>query len=568
MFAPAAMAQDSWNVAPKQPTANAAAGVSDRAGATGQSAPEADAGKVILPRLLGLRFVPHASDVIVNGVHRSGLDIAAVPGLDDPDITEQLRSYLGGPFTFGDLRDVEALVKSALSGKHHGLVNVTVPDQDVTTGTVQLVVTQYVVGRVKVGGNRHFSNTVIAKGIDLPPGAPLDFGRLKRDLDWLNRNPFRQVNAVLEPGAAPDGIDIDVAVKERFPFRAYASFDNSGAPSSGRDRWSFGLNFGNLFGRDQQLSAQVTAGDDVLRHPTDGRFLATSLSYTVPLVWHDLIQITGAYVRQSPDVGPYFGQVGRSWQASLRYIDTLGGLEWLSQEVWFGFDFKSTNNDLSFGGVQVFAASQEVDQFSLTYNGSETDDWGITALENDVFYSPGNLTGSNTDRAFSLSGTTGAKADYTYDTLSLTRLMRLTFGASWVTRARWQWASGDLLPSEQLAGGGEGSVRGYDPHVIEGSEGVLVTEELRLPPMHLLSHVSRLDDGLQLYGFWDFARLGDPTSKKGDPAHAYLASAGAGLDYSIGRNLSIEADYGWQLRRLAGAARRGARADLAVTVSY
>jgi hemolysin activation/secretion protein len=230
-----------------------------------------------------------------------------------------------------------------------------------------------------------------------------------------------------------------------------------------------------------------------------------------------------------------------------------------------GFDVKSTNNNLSFGGVEVFAASQQVDQFVVTYDGSIEDGWGITSIENNLNYSPGNLTGNNTDAAFAQSGVTGAHAKYVYDTLSLTRATRLPFEASWVSRLTGQWASTNLLSSEQLGGGGEGSVRGYDPRTINGSEGFIVNETLRAPPVHPLHSFTTIEDSLQFFGFWDYARLNDPSPQAGTPAHSTLASAGAGFDYSITRRLDIHADYGWQLLKFLNA--RSARADLSITLS-
>jgi hemolysin activation/secretion protein len=568
----AVVAQDFQQVAPKQPAQSQSGRIAVGPAIPAPQAATPNDGKVILLALRGLRFVPHASDVIKVGVTSAGLDTATVPGLDDPTLQAQLEAYIGKPLTFGDLHAITRLVIAYLRAHQRPLVDVAVPEQDVTTGVVQIVVTEFTLGRIKVRGNRYFPARVIEQGVENESGMPLDLDQLKHDLDWLNRNPFRKVDAVLARGETAGTTDIQLEVHDRFPLRVYAGYDNSGAPATGRDHWSLGFNLGDMFGLDQQFSYQFTAGDDFPRHITDGkaRFVAHSISYIAPLPWHDLFEVFGSYARQSPDVGPNFGQVGQSAQVSSRYIHAFGGPSWLSQELQLGFDFKTTNNNLAFGGIQIFAASQDIDQFPLIYTATAVDRFGVTTVENDLVYSPGGITADNTNAAFALSGISFAKANYVYDTISLTRAMQLPYNASWVTRLKAQDSSGDLLSSEQLGGGGEDSVRGYDTRVVNGSQGVLINEELRSPPFAPLDWAlgRHAGDSVQFLAFWDYARLSDPKTQPGNPDHFSLESAGVGVNYVVGRTLDLRMDYGWQLLKLPGAAKLGAQANIALTIGY
>lgn len=575
-LAGAANAQDFQQVAPKQPAqtqpGQTAPGqiANGAAGANVTATPQANDTKVILPVLKGLRFVAHVGDVVKNGATVSGVDVAAAPDLNDPELKAQLASYIGKRFTFADLHAINRLVIAWERAHGHTLVDVAVPDQDVSTGTVQIVATEFVLGNVKVAGNKYFATPIFIDGIEAAPGQPLDLDLLKRDLDWLNRNPFRKVDATLARGAAIGTTDIQVTVDDRAPWRVYASYDNSGDPATGRNHWSLGVNAGDLFGLDQQLSYQITGGDDALRHLGNGtpRYLANSLSYVAPLSWHDLLDVFGSYVRQSPQIGPFFGQVGRSAQLSARYDHPMGGPEWLNQDVQLGFDYKTTNNNLAFGGVQIFAASQDVDQFLLIYNATAVDSWGITTIENDAVLSPGGLSSNNNDTAFAKSGTPDARASYVYDTLAVTRATQLPYDMSSITRLKGQIAGGNLLPSEQLGGGGVDSVRGYYTRVANGSEGVLASEELRSPPFSLLNGTfcKDADDSAQFLAFWDYANLSNPHTAPKTPDHVSLESVGAGFNYLIGRNLDLRFDYGWQLLALPGSNKHGQMADVSITI--
>ncbi|MDO8290314.1 MAG: ShlB/FhaC/HecB family hemolysin secretion/activation protein [Parvibaculum sp.] len=569
-FALPAVAQDFERIAPKEPAKQAPGEIVKHGDAAATAEPDDQV--LILENLKGLRFVRGIGGVVKTGVNTAGLDTSRVEGLDDPELRTRLQNYLGKPLTFGGLRAISREVIDAYRGNDKPLVDVAVPEQEVTAGTVQIVVTEFRSGEVRVEGNRYFSSDLIRGGLSAPEGQPIVMSRLKRDLDWLNRNPFRRVDAVLAKGGEVGTTDITLKTEDRFPLRVYAGYDNGGTSATGHARWSAGFNYGNLFGADQQISYQLTASNDFLDGFDVGhaRFLAHAVSWTAPLPRYDLLQVFGSYVQQRPDVGPFFGQDGYSAQVSARYIHPMGGPQWLNQEVQGGFDYKTTNNNLDFGGVSVFSASQDVAQFLLKYSATAGDTWGVTTLQNDLVYSPGGITGNNTDAAYAKSGTSFAKANYTYDTLSLTRATRLPYDASLIARAKVQIADGNLLPSEQLGGGGVGSVRGYDTRAVNGSEGILLSAEVRSPAFTPASLVGldALDDSAQVLAFWDYARLNDPHTQPGTSERVSIASVGVGLDYSVSRYVSLRTDYGWQLRALPGQTDKGGQANVAIIISY
>jgi hemolysin activation/secretion protein len=254
------------------------------------------------------------------------------------------------------------------------VVDVAFPEQDINSGTVQGVVTVYRLGKVEVSGNHWFASDVLTDEMQVRPGDRLDFAELKDDLNRLNRNPFRSVHAILERSKTPGDTNVALHVKDRLPLRAFAGFDNDGLPSTGRDRYSAGLNWGNVFGLDQQFSYQFITSPDLWRsrkrgagHSNDPRFTAHSASYLVPLPWGDTLNVFGTYVEQVPDLGPNFDQVGHSVQLSLRYERHLPAIGALSQQIQVGFDYKRTDNNLDFGGTAIFASSTNVEQFLVIY---------------------------------------------------------------------------------------------------------------------------------------------------------------------------------------------------------
>lgn len=59
------------------------------------------------------------------------------------------------------------------------------------------------------------------------PGEPINGTYLKADIDWLNRNPFRNVTTVAEPGGRAGTTGLKLRLDERLPLRLSSSFDGN-----------------------------------------------------------------------------------------------------------------------------------------------------------------------------------------------------------------------------------------------------------------------------------------------------------------------------------------------------
>ena len=571
---PPARAQDFDQVAPKQPVPAQPGGLVSGVPATPPATVPAGSGKQLLPQLKGLKLVSSLAQLQRSGVDSPGLQIESLPLLDDPDARARLEAFLDKPLAAGDLAKISQVLVEWYRGHNRPVVDVNFPEQDITSGTLQVLVTEYRLGKVRFEGNRYFSSELLAGEMRLEPGDPIDLDLLKTDLNTLNRNPFRSVNAVLQKSEVPGNTDLAMKTDDRFPLRGYLSFDNNGLPIAGRDRYSAGINWGNAFGLDQQLSYQFLTSPDLWRTrdrgpglSNDPRFMAHSLTWLAPLPWGDTLSAFGSYVQQVPDLGPDLGQVGHNLQLSLRYQKILAPLGSLYQQVQFGFDHKRSDNNLAFGGTQVFNSATNIDQFLFIYDITRPDAWGQTVLENSAVFSPGGFSHANSTAAFLASGVQGVHDRYFYDTLQITRLTELPFGLTWLARATGQVANGELLPSEQLGAGGFDSVRGYNPRAASGSQGFLLSNELRSPSWGPLQEAGAdVQDSGQLLVFHDYGTVGFENAQTNLAGHSELQSVGVGLRYGLGRYLDVRFDYGWQLERLPGAPKLGNLATISVTM--
>ncbi len=392
---------------------------------------------------------PLLPDQIPDGVPNvSGVVIKDIPFLDRPGFRHMLLTrHIGHLLTENEIRDLEDDIILYCRDNDKLLVDVILPEQTIQNGTIQLWFLEGRVGKVVITnpGHKWFKDSLFSRQLHLRPGEPLDSELLKQDLNWLNNNPFREVDAAFRPGDKLGMTDVDIRIEDRIPFRPYVGYENSGTTNTGTDRVLGGFNWGNVFGLDHQLNYQY-ATDVENKH-----VWAHSASYIIPLPWRHTIMLYGSYVDARAESGPAAGGVtaqGRSWQTSIRYSVPLPELYKYRHELAVGFDFKRSNNDLLTGGLTT-STDVDVAQFAVGYTGLLPDSLGKTSLGVELYYSPGDITDNNTDTAFN-GLRTASKADYFYLRANAERVTRLPDNFSWILRGWGQWASERLQPSEEL----------------------------------------------------------------------------------------------------------------------
>ncbi|WP_220791746.1 ShlB/FhaC/HecB family hemolysin secretion/activation protein [Gluconacetobacter dulcium] len=531
-----------------------------------------DTEQVGTKRLLGISIVPPGLD----GWQGGGDGVFVSRELDDTlrgtSFQAAMRARIGRPLTMADINAVVDTIYKEYRRAGRPFMFVSIPPQKVSGGHLQIVVDEYRVGKVSVSGNRWFRTADLLNVGGLESGQRLTLGREQEALDRLNGNPFRSAVAVTAAGAERGLSDVTLKVSDHMPLRGYAGFDTGGTPILGRQEWFLGGSVGRL-PLDGTLSYQFT-------HAVSEWYSAHALNYSMTLPWHDRIQVFGDYAWERPQIsmssalGPIrMTENGHSGQASIRYLHDFRPLflgdVLIRQQLSGGFDYKTTNNAIEFGGVNVYAGSAEVAQFPVSYLLSETDKWGQTTFRNTLTFSPGGLTGGNSKRAMQTI-VPGASAGYVYDTMSLSRLTYLPLGMSWSLDAVGQVSSGNLMYSNQIGLGGLYTTRGYFTSSAYGSEGVTVQNELHSPAWS----VWKGWDTEQVGAFVDYGHVSQVKRIPQGVNSLDLASVGLDAKMKVRDYLDVTFNVGWRLagmpaeRRGEGYGDRGAFGNVAVTVGF
>ncbi|PTY01039.1 hypothetical protein DB346_15665 [Verrucomicrobia bacterium LW23] len=508
-----------------------------------ESSDEPDTG----PPIAGLVLVGSPKAVKAGGVPKAkGVQISGLGSIDaaqQEKLRRELEPFLGKPLNVPRLRVVTNTIIRFFRSQNLPVTDASLPPQEVKGNAVQILVLEGRLGTVKAEGNKWFNSKSLENQVRLQKGNYIRGDTLEQDLNWLNSNPFREVEPTISRGTEFGETDLILKTKDRFPVRFYAGFEDTGTDMTGDERYITGFNWGNAFCLDHQLNYQfTTSGDFTLLN-------AHSASYLAPLPWRHKVLLFGTYAESGADpVDPTLDIRGVTWQVGGRYIIPLPAVRNLQHEVQLGFDFKQTNNDLDFGGNDVFDTTIDVTEFVFTYNGVYTDPWGATSLSANVLVSPGNLTDNSNNVQYNETRA-GAEAEFAYAKFNLARNQRLPWNFSFIANATWQVASGNLVQIEQLGLGGYNTVRGYDEREANGDEGWILNLELRTPPISplRLAGVTSVKDQLQFLAFMDMGGVSNVALLPGEDPHIDERSAGVGVRYTINPYLSFRFDYGWQM---------------------
>jgi hemolysin activation/secretion protein len=524
----------------------------------------------VVPELKGIVIVKSLEEVNPEGLPGvRGVVVNDVPLLMNAAFRDLLEPYFGKPAKFKTIKRMERQIILFCRDHYHPLVDVVLPAQDPKDGVIQFVFIEAKVGKVTVNnpGKDFFKDALILRQIRVQPGQTVNSRDLLADLDWLNRNPFRDARVTFRQGEAVGQSDIELQVNDRFPVRGYLGYENTGTEFTGPDRLLAGVNWGNVFGWDHQLNYQYTTDLDF------DLVKAHSASYVAPFPWHHTLVLLGSYVNGTAEFtsdGEDVTATGRSYQASLRYLVPLTAFRTMRHDVSLGFDFKRSNNNFEFGGLNVTENDVDILQFEAGYSMTLPDDWGQTSVGVETYYSPGDLTSRNENEDFkALSGRADTPAHYIYARLNAERLTRLPLNFSWVLRLQGQLADHNLLPSEQLGLGGYSTVRGYEERLHSGDEGIIINNELRTPPWKIGGLFPDGTDFLQGLAFFDYGTtsIHDPDPTVDENPHPTLYSVGAGVRWTASTHISFRFDYGWALTE-RDLIDKNARAHIGALVSF
>ena len=457
--------------------------------------------------------------------------------------------HLGKPLSLRSINVLARDIARYYKDRGQPIVDVQIPEQRITGGTLQMVIVETRIGRVMIQPGSVFAPAELDRWIqDTYPGDKVYEDKLKTDLFWLNQNPFRRVNVDFKPGEQAGTTDVWYTSRDVAPIRGYMGMDDTGVKSLNYGRIYAGAMYGNLFGRGGQLSYQYTTDQEF--HYLE----AHSVSSTLPLSRESSLMGYGSFATSSPMLSGGLSQNGQSWQAGTAWIQHLVRSSEHNLNLTAGLDFKSTNNNLEFAGSTVSASNADLVQLRFGFDDFQRQDINqYSLLRADLYVGPGGgMTGAHSAAAFNTIRP-GASPDYVYARMIAEDTSLI--GDDWMLLSRFtgQMASSRLLFSETLGLGGYDTLRGFDQRAYNGDSGWITNFEFG--PKTLRWGTDTTPHALRPYTFMDIGNGYVLNPQPSEDSYTFAMTSGVGFRYNLSDRLTARLDWGYAWQDISNSER-------------
>lgn len=454
--------------------------------------------------------------------------------LTQATIEEKIAPFIGQKLSVEDLLKIRSIITDLYVQEGYSTSGAFLPPQKLVDGTVEIQVIEGSLEKIEVKGLKQLGEKYVRDRIYSQVGTPLNVEHLETALEELQQSSsLENVEAELIRGSTPGQSVLRLELSEVSGFNSEFSVDNARSPSIGEVGGTANVAYQNLWGFGDRYHGSYNFSEGSQRYqlgasfPFNVREGIFSIDYTdadseIIEDAFSALDIQAEYSALAFNIRqPIFSSPTEevALGISAERIESQTSL----QDVSFPFvegleDGQSKLSVLRF--VQDWAKSSTnrfltlESQFSL----------GIDAFDSTI-------TPQGVDSIF-----WSWKGQFQWvESLNDNRDLLI------LTRIGAQITPDTLLPIEQFAIGGLGSVRGYRQNQQVADNGIVGSVELQIP---LIRH----DRGWGQVQFAPFLEAGTVWNNQSNlrevPDSNTLASVGLGLRWQFRNNLEVQLDYG------------------------
>ena len=464
---------------------------------------------------------------------QSGLALA-IPLDELEDIS---RNYENRMVSLMDLRQLTVDVRKLYQSKGYLLASAAIPPQRLKAGgDVKVKITQGRYGRLKIEGNKYYSEEFIARFFEpaMRDGFVKDRS-LQRSLLVLNEISDLSVRSLFVAGAKPGTSDVVLRAHDRRPFHYGIDYNNYGNPLVGRNRGGLALWLGSLF----QFGDEMT------------------LRYTVPFPSTSDPLYQAGYMMPVGDRGDRlsysFASAATSVGGDLAILDIRGdakihAISWAHPLVRSLHLTTNLSTSVVIKSVRNFVVNNNLvskDELRLLTAGYDSNSVGESSRTlTSVLYTQGLGTILHGNRTGDpLSSRVGSGNEFVKLNTEVFHIIELAKGKYLLGRFSGQLSSNPMTVSEQFALGGPDSVRGYIQSEFLSDDGYSASVEYR---QLVFSSKDRFAN-VQVAAFADHGDGSLQLPQVGERASRSLTGVGVGIRGSFGRATSLRLDLGFPL---------------------
>ena len=355
----------------------------------------------------------------------------------------------------------------------------------------------------------------------------------------------------LRPGVEPGTVDVDLNVQDKLPLHGSVELNNRSSPDTTALRLNGSLSYNNLWQQGHSIggSFQISPQDLSEVQVISGYYI-----WRFPQIdWLSLL-VQGTKSNSNVNSLGTFSVVGRGETIGARAVITLPPGRNFYHSLSAGFDYKHTEQMTLASQVGVSGSDsitfEEVDYLpiSATYSATWAPKGAVTELNAVVAAGLRGIGSRNRGRDDTAQDTgvfddfrSGADSNFITLRGELAHTHDLPAGFQGYARVQGQISDQPLINTEQFAGGGLGTARGYLEAESLGDNAVFGTLELRSPS--LLGWWPRKNNEWRIYVFGDAGKLTLHSPLPEQESSFKLASFGVGSHVQLFSYLNGSVDF-------------------------
>jgi hemolysin activation/secretion protein len=200
----------------------------------------------------------------VSGYHVEGNTVLP------PERLDLLTNYTGPAVTLARLREGLGELQLLYRNLGYPTISVTLPQQRLTNGIVEVKVIEGKLESINVVSNRFFSSNNILRALpSLTTNILINTKWLQPELDRANQNPDRQIYPVISPGREPGYTDLNLDVKDRFPLHGHIEANDKSTPQTPLLRVDTALQYNNLWQLNHQIGLEYNLSPQMSKPGSD-----------------------------------------------------------------------------------------------------------------------------------------------------------------------------------------------------------------------------------------------------------------------------------------------------------
>lgn len=478
----------------------------------------------------GAVTAPAAADaptVLVNRLQVTGA--SAFPAAELVAITEFTP---GSQLTLAQLQAMAARITQHYRSNGYFVARAYLPAQDVSSNTVNIAVSEGVLGQVTLRNQSSLADGVARSRLaGLESGEPITLDPIENRLLLLSDIPGVIVQSTMVPGQAPGSSDLVVDIDDGRRISGSVDADNAGNPYTGEYRVGATVNLNNPLGRGDLASLRVLTSGSGLTYGR-GSYQMMFGRATAGV----------AYSRLEYELGEQYEDLGANGTAEIASIfGSIPLIRSRETNLYAGLAYEHRTFEDRIDLISA-VTDKQADVVIASLYGNHYDGFGGGGAN--AFYlglSSGDLDIQTPAARAADAATARTQGSYTRLAFNASRLQRVTDLVSVYGAIGGQLASGNLDASEKMVLGGMDGVRAYPQGEGFGDEGLLATVEARL----LLAGLSeRVPGQLHLLGFVDGGRITvDKEPWFAGDNNRTLGSTGVGLTWDEPGNFAVRTYY-------------------------